>query len=65
MSSLILSAGSYTVEIGPAVTVSGVFQELPTDTGYQIQIEYYDKTEVFRTRPTVEDGTVSEFPRFT
>jgi hypothetical protein len=38
----------------------GVFQE----TGYQIQIEYYNKSEVFRTRPTVDDGALTEFPGF-
>ena len=64
MSSIVLSAGSYTVEIEPAVTVSGVFQELPGETGYQIQVEYYNKSEVFRTRPTVDDGALTEFPRF-
>lgn len=64
MSSFVISAGSYSLEVGPAVTVTGVVEELPTDTGYQVQIEYYNETVVLNTRPSVENGAISEFPRF-
>ena len=64
MSSIILSAGSYTIEVGPAAFITGLVQELSGDTGYQIEISYYNKSEVLSTRPTVDNGTVEEFPRF-
>lgn len=63
MSSIVLSAGSYTLEVGPAATVTGLFEEL--DATYNLQIDYYNNSEFLTTRPTVENGTISEFPRFT
>ena len=88
MSSIILSAGNYTVELGPAATVSGTFREFLNDGPYQITVTYSQmavevfeqpsgnvfyqinvdtrsKLESFSTRPTVDDGTLAEFPRFT
>jgi|TARA_R110000787_G_scaffold267515_1_gene373881 hypothetical protein len=64
MSSILLSAGSYFVEIGPAVTVAGTVQESPTSLGFQIQLNYYNNSVVFRTRPSVENGSIAEFPEF-
>lgn len=64
MSSIILPAGAYTAELRPAATVSGIVSELAGDTSYKITISYYNTSVTFSTRPTVDDGALTEFPRF-
>jgi hypothetical protein len=60
---LTLTAGTYSVDIKPAASVSGVLSEYG-DGPYTLSVQYYNNTAVFNTRPTIEDGSLSNQPRF-
>ena len=58
-----ISAGQYTVEIGPGAYITGNIVELG-DGPYEISLQYYNNTVSFTTRPTVDGGTLGNQPEF-
>ena len=63
LSSFSISAGSYTVNISPAVQTSGNVSERG-DGPYELAIQFYNTTVSFTTRPTVSSGSLGNQPEF-
>jgi len=61
--SLVVSVGSYVAEISPAVQTTATISELG-DGPYEISIQFYNQTQTFTTRPTLDNGSIGEQPEF-
>lgn len=61
--SFTLAAGQYSIDVTPAAYVSGVITEVG-DGPYEITLQYYNTTQAFTTRPTIDDGSVGNQPEF-